>query len=80
MTPGNCRTCRYWFQPDEEVDEGICKKNPPQVFAFPVQERNLTLMPGAINHVNLRLQSFFPPVSGGASCWKWSVDEKGQKN
>ena len=73
MTPGNCRTCRYWVQPDEKVDQGFCHKDPPQVFPY--------MAPGPLaGQGQMRLQSFFPPVSGGTSCWKWSVDEKGQKN
>lgn len=80
MIPGNCRTCRYWFQPDEKVDSGICHKFPPQVFPFPVQQTNLSLVPGTMNHVSLRLQSFFPPMDGGGWCGKWSLDEKIPKN
>ena len=79
---GTCRTCRFWFQPDKELDEGLCRRYPPSVFPFPVQDKvsNLSLAPGGMNRVSLRLQSFFPPVSGESGCGKWSLDEKIQKN
>lgn len=33
-----CSECRYWARKDYQPDEGLCRRNAPQVVAIPVYD------------------------------------------